>query len=63
MFRNFILSDQNYVYSMNLYRTFFISVRSGDAVMVEWIYKEFLPIVLVTGKTHYLEIVLGMMDG
>ena len=47
---------------MNFYPTFSLSVRSGDAVMVEWIYKEFLPISLVTVKTHYFEIVLWIMD-
>ena len=52
----------NYVYIMNIYWTFRLSVRAGDAVMIEWLYKEFLPIFLVTGKTHYLEIVLGIMD-
>ena len=52
----------NYVHIMNLYRTFRLSVRAGGAVTIEWLYKEFLPIFLVTGKTHYLEIVLGMMD-
>ena len=52
----------NYAYIMNLYRTFRLLVRAGDAVIIEWLYKEFPPIFLVTGKTHYLEIVLRMMD-
>ena len=51
----------NYV-KMNIYLTFRLSVRAGDAVMIEWIYKDFLPIFLVTGKTHYFKIVLGMMN-
>ena len=37
-------------------------MRAGDDVMIEWLYKEFLPIFLATEKTTYLEIVLGMID-
>ena len=44
----------NYVYIMNIYWTLSLSMRAGDAVMIEWIYKDFLPILLVTRKTHYL---------
>ena len=47
---------------MNIYRTFRLSARAGDYVMIEFIYKDLLPIFLVTGKTHFLEIMLGMMD-
>ena len=58
----FICMSLNYLYIMNLYRGFCLSVRAGDALMIEWIYKEFLPILLVTRKTRYFEIVLGMID-
>ena len=59
--KRFCMSS-NYVYIMNFYRTFCLSVRAGDDVMIEWLYKEFLPIFLATEKTTYLEIVLGMID-
>ena len=47
---------------MNQYRLFRKSLRSGDAIMVEWLYTKFLPIYLVTNKFHYFEIVLSMID-
>ena len=52
----------NYVYLMTLYRSFRFALRYGDSIMIEWLYKEFLPIFLVTGKVNYFDIILGMMD-
>ena len=52
----------NYIKSMHYYRLFRVSVGNGDAVMIEWLYKEFLPIYLINGKFNYFEIVLGMID-
>ena len=47
---------------MHCYRLFRVSVGNGDAVMIEWLYKEFLPIYLINGKFNYFEIVLGMIE-
>ena len=52
----------NYIKAMHYYRLFRVSVGNGDAVMIEWLYKEFLPIYLVNGKFNYFEIVLGMIE-
>jgi hypothetical protein len=52
----------NFVYLVNLYRQFRVSARNGDAIMIEWLYKEFLGIFVLTGKHHYVQIVLGMID-
>lgn len=52
----------NYIKAMHYYRLFRVSVGNGDAVMIEWLYKEFLPIYLVNGKYNYFEIVLGMIE-
>ena len=52
----------SFVPLMDMYRLFRLSVRAGDAVMIEWLYSKFLPIFLATGKLHYVEIVLGMME-
>ena len=51
-----------YTKLMRLYRLYRVSVHNGDAVMIEWLYKEFLYVYHVTGKCNFFEIVLGMMD-
>ena len=40
----------NFIKVMHYYRLFHVSVGNGDAVMIEWLYKEFLPIYLINGK-------------
>ena len=52
----------SFVRLMDMYRLFRLSVRSGDAIMIEWLYSRFLPIYLATGKLHYVEIVLRQME-
>ena len=52
----------NFVTVMNLYRLFKVSVCVGDAVTIEWTYKEVLPLFNVTGKKHYFEISLKQME-
>lgn len=52
----------NYVKIVKMYHLFRNSVRHGDAVMMEVIYRDILPIFHVCGKHHYFEIVLSMMD-
>ena len=49
---------------INLYREFRLALSTGDAIMIEWLYKEFLPrLYAYTGKKdYYFEIVCGMMD-
>ena len=47
----------NYVQLMNIYRKFRISLHAGDAVAIEWIYREYLPIFLYTKNSNYVEIV------
>ena len=52
----------NFVSVMNFYHIFRVSVRAGDAVMVEWIYIEVLPLFNVTGKKHYFELLLKQIE-
>ena len=52
----------NFIKVMHYYHLFRVSVGNGDAVMIEWLYKEFLPIYLIHGKVNYFEIVLGMIE-
>lgn len=51
----------NYIKAMHYYCLFRVSVGNGDAVMIEWLYKEFLLVYLISGKYNYFEIVLGMI--
>ena len=48
----------NFVSAMNLYRLLRVSVRAGDSIMIEWIYKEVIPLFNITGKKHYFELSL-----
>jgi hypothetical protein len=52
----------NFVSMMEKYRVFRISLRAGDAIMIEALYSKFLSVYLALGKKHYVEIVLGNMD-
>ena len=52
----------SFVRLMDMYCLFRLSVRAGDAIMIEWLYSRFLPIFLATGKHQYVEIVLGQME-
>ena len=52
----------NFVLLMNLYRLFCVSVSVGDAMMIEWIYKEVTPLFNITGKKHYFEMSLKQME-
>ena len=52
----------NYVELVSYYREFRLAMAAGDAVMIEHLYKVFLPIFHYTGKKHYFGIVCDMMD-
>ena len=52
----------NFVKTMTLCQQFRCSLSSGDSIMIEVLYQEFLPIFVLTNKKHYVEIVLGMID-
>ena len=52
----------SFVRLMDMYRLFRLSLRAGDAVMIEWLYSRFLPIYVATKKHHYVEIVLSKME-
>ena len=52
----------NFVLLVNTYREFRIALNTGDSVMIECLYNDFLPIFYLTRKKHYIEIVLSMMD-
>jgi hypothetical protein len=52
----------NFVSMMDLYRVFRVSLRAGDAVMIEALYCKFLPLYLVTKKNHYVETVLSNIE-
>jgi hypothetical protein len=55
-------SALNFVSMMERYRVFRISLRAGDAIMLEALYSKFLSIYNALGKKHYVEIVLGNID-
>ena len=44
------------------YKLFRLSVRNGDAIMVEYIYNQFIPIWLMTGKHNYVKIALNQIE-
>ena len=52
----------NFVELVRYYREFKLALSCGDAVMIEHLYKVFLPIFGYTGKKHYVEIVCSMME-
>ncbi len=52
----------NYIKMMEYYQMLRSFIRHGDAVSIEWLYKEFLPLFLITGIHHYVEIDLGMIE-
>ena len=52
----------NFVTMMEMYRLFRISLRAGDAVMIEALYCKFLPYYQATGKRNYVQIVLSNID-
>jgi hypothetical protein len=52
----------NFVKAMNEYELFRLAVRTGDAIMIEELYSKFLPIFLLTGKSHYFEIGLSSIE-
>ena len=45
-----------------LYQELKMDLNAGDAGMIEWLHKEFLPLYFYTGEKHYFEIVCGIMD-
>ena len=45
-----------------LYQELKMDLNAGDAGMIEWLHKEFLPLYFYTGKKYYFEIVCGMME-
>jgi hypothetical protein len=44
------------------YKLFRLSVRNGDAVLVEYLYEYFIPIWIMTGKHNYVEIGLNQIE-
>ena len=52
----------NFVLLIELYQEFRIALNTGDAVMIEWLYNNFLPIFCLTKKKHYVEIVFSMIE-
>ena len=47
---------------MRRYRLFRLSVRNGDAIAIEWLYRQHLPIFHALRKSHYYEIGLSAME-
>ena len=52
----------NFVLLIDLYREFQIALNTGDAVMIECLYNDFLPIFCLTKKKHYVEMVFSMIE-
>ena len=53
----------NFVAVMNLYRAFRVTVCAGNAIVIEVIYREMLPLFGITAKKHYSKISLKQMEG
>lgn len=51
-----------YTRLLDMYMLFRQSIRAGDSVTIEWLYKEFLPIFAVTKKMHCVELVISNME-
>jgi hypothetical protein len=51
-----------YVKLTRKYKLFRLSVRHGDAIMVEHLYEYFIPIWIMTGKHNYVEIALNQIE-
>ena len=45
-----------------MYKNMVVAVRSGDSVMIEYMYVKFLPIFEASGKRNYVEIVCTMIE-
>ena len=52
----------NYVTLMQMYKNMVVAVRSGDSIMIEYMYVKFLPIFEASGKRNYVEIVCTMIE-
>ena len=52
----------NYVTLMHMYKNMVVAVRSGDSIMIEYMYVKFLPIFEASGKRNYVEIVCTMIE-
>ena len=52
----------NFVLLADEYRKFRMALNSGDAMMIECLYRDFLPIFYLTKKKHYTEIILTQID-
>ena len=51
-----------FVKTMRVYRLFRASVRCGDAVAVEWLYANFIPVWFATSKKHCYQNALYQID-
>ena len=52
----------NFVLLVDEYRKFRMDLNTGDAVMIECLYRDFLPTFYLTKKKHYIEIILMQID-
>ena len=52
----------NYMKLTRMYKLFCVSVRNGDAIMVEYLYEYFIPIWLMTSNHNYVEIALTQIE-
>ena len=52
----------HFVLIVDDYREFRMALNTGDAVMIECLYRDFLPKFYLTKKKNYVEIILTQMD-
>jgi hypothetical protein len=52
----------SFVTLTDMYILFRQSLRAGDSIAIEWLYSEFLPVLLCTGKVHCVESILSSME-
>ena len=51
----------NFVILVNFYRRFCVALATGNAIMIECLYREFLPTYFASKKKHYVKIVMTMI--
>ena len=52
----------NFVLMVDNYRKFRMALKTGDVVMIECLYRDFLPKFYLTKKKHYVEIILTQIE-
>ena len=52
----------NFVMLMHMYKNLVIAVRSGDSMMIKYMYIKLLPVFEASSKRNYVELICGMVE-